>query len=71
MDFCKRSNFVEQRVGTIYGWHRRFCLWVPRGRGTPDNPGLVLALDRGGSCCGITYRIFELKKAIVFPRGEV
>ncbi len=49
--------FVEQRVGTIYGWHRRFCIWVPRGRGTPDNPGLVLALDRGGSCRGIAYRI--------------
>jgi cation transport protein ChaC len=50
-------KFVEQRVGTIYGWHRRFCLWVPQGRGTPDNPGLVLGLDRGGSCCGIAYRI--------------
>jgi glutathione-specific gamma-glutamylcyclotransferase len=50
-------NFVEQRVGTIHGWHRRFCLWVPQGRGTPDNPGLVLGLDRGGSCRGIAYRI--------------
>lgn len=50
-------NFVEQRIGTIYGWHRRFCLWVPQGRGTPDNPGLVLGLDRGGSCRGIAYRI--------------
>jgi cation transport protein ChaC len=50
-------RFVEQRVGTIYGWHRRFCLWVPQGRGTPDNPGLVLGLDYGGSCRGIVYRI--------------
>jgi cation transport protein ChaC len=50
-------NFVEQRIGTIHGWHRRFCLWVPQGRGTPDNPGLVLGLDRGGSCRGIVYRI--------------
>jgi glutathione-specific gamma-glutamylcyclotransferase len=50
-------KFVEQRIGTIYGWHRRFCLWVPQGRGTPDNPGLVLGLDRGGSCSGIAYRI--------------
>ncbi|HEY9671983.1 MAG TPA: gamma-glutamylcyclotransferase [Waterburya sp.] len=50
-------KFVEQRVGTIHGWHRRFCLWVPRGRGTPDNPGLVLGLDKGGSCRGIVYRI--------------
>jgi cation transport protein ChaC len=50
-------KFAEQRIGIIYGWHRRFCLWVPQGRGTPDNPGLVLGLDRGGSCRGIAYRI--------------
>ncbi len=50
-------HFVEHRIGTIYGWHRRFCLWTPLGRGTPDNPGLVLGLDRGGSCRGIAYRI--------------
>ena len=43
--------------GLIHGWHRSFCLWTPVGRGTPDNPGLVLALDRGGSCRGIAYRI--------------
>ena len=50
-------RFAEQRVGTIYGWHRRFCLWAPIGRGTPENPGLVLGLDKGGSCRGIVYRI--------------
>lgn len=38
-------KFVEHRSGKIYGWHRRFCLWTPWGRGTPDNPGLVLGLD--------------------------
>lgn len=48
---------VEHRVGTIHGWHRRFCLWTPLGRGTPDNPGLVLGLDKGGSCRGVAYRI--------------
>lgn len=50
-------KFAERRIGTIYGLHRRFCLWAPLGRGTPDNPGLVLGLDRGGSCRGIAYRI--------------
>jgi cation transport protein ChaC len=50
-------KFVEQRVGKIYGWHRCFCLWVPQGRGTPDNRGLVLGLDSGGSCRGVAYRI--------------
>lgn len=50
-------RFVERRIGTVYGFHRQFCLWTPFGRGTPDNPGLVLGLDRGGSCRGIVYRI--------------
>jgi cation transport protein ChaC len=50
-------NFVERRVAKIYGLHRRFCLSTPLGRGTPDNPGLLLGLDRGGSCRGIVYRI--------------
>ena len=50
-------KFVDRRVGSVYGFHRRFCLWTPLGRGTPDNPGLVLGLDRGGSCRGIVFRI--------------
>lgn len=40
-----------------FGWRRSFCLWLTRWRGTPDRPGLMLALDRGGSCRGIAYRI--------------
>lgn len=50
-------RFADRRVGTIHGLHRRFCLWTPLGRGTPDHPGLVLGLDRGGRCRGIVYRI--------------
>jgi cation transport protein ChaC len=50
-------HFVERRIGTIHGWHRRFCLWTTLGRGSPDCPGLMLGLDRGGSCRGIVLRI--------------
>jgi cation transport protein ChaC len=50
-------QFAERQTGIIHGYHRRFCLWTPLGRGTPDNPGLVLGLDHGGSCKGIIYRI--------------
>jgi cation transport protein ChaC len=50
-------KFDERFVGKVYGFHRRFCLWTPLGRGTPDNPGLVLGLDHGGSCRGVVYRI--------------
>jgi cation transport protein ChaC len=50
-------KFVEARVVKLCGWHRQFCLWATVGRGTPDNPGLILGLDRGGSCRGVAYRI--------------
>ena len=50
-------EFAERRAGVVRGWHRRFCLWLHIGRGSPDNPGLMLALDRGGSCVGMLFRI--------------
>lgn len=37
------------------GWHRSFCFRAPRFRGTIDFPGLMMALDRGGSCRGVLY----------------
>jgi len=50
-------DFAEQRVATIYGFHRSYCLWLHSGRGSPEHPGLMLALDRGGSCRGLAFRI--------------
>ena len=50
-------EFAESRPGLVNGWHRRFCLWLHMGRGSPDNPGLMLALDRGGRCAGLLFRI--------------
>jgi cation transport protein ChaC len=49
--------FAESRVGVLHGWHRRFCLWLEMGRGSPAHPGLMLALDRGGTCRGVAFRI--------------
>src|SRR4051794_13804408 len=48
---------AERRIATVRGWHRRFCLWQWRFRGTRDCPGVMLALDRGGSCVGIVYKV--------------
>lgn len=55
-------EYSQRVAGRVYGFHRSFCLWSRLNRGTPENPGLVLALESGGSCHGFAYRI---------PRGCV
>ena len=50
---------VEHRIGRVHGWHRSFCLHLTRWRGTPEEPGLMLALDRGGACNGVLFRLEE------------
>lgn len=50
-------DFVEQRIGRVHGYHRRYCIISQTGRGSPDRPGMMLGLDRGGSCHGVVYRI--------------
>jgi cation transport protein ChaC len=50
---------TERRVARIEGWHRAFCLSARLGRGSIDNPGLVLGLEPGGSCLGVALRIAE------------
>ncbi len=48
---------AEMRPATLRGLHRRFCLWSLASRGTPQAPGLVLGLDRGGMCRGVALRL--------------
>ena len=50
-------HYAERRPAMIRGWHRAFCLATRAGRGTPDNPGLVLGLDQGGACQGVAFRM--------------
>ena len=52
-------HFLESRPAIVQGWHRAFCLSVVVGRGTPENPGLMLGLQPGGSCAGVAFRIGE------------
>jgi cation transport protein ChaC len=54
-------HVIERRLAGIQGWHRSFCLSTIAGRGTPDEPGLVLGLDRGGACRGAALRIEEAR----------
>lgn len=50
-------HFVERRSARIHGYHRQFCLWARAGRGSPARPGLMLALEPGGSCHGVAFRL--------------
>lgn len=50
-------EYAEKRWARVRGWHRGFYIWSKVNRGTPEKPGLVLALDKGGSCHGIAYRL--------------
>jgi cation transport protein ChaC len=49
--------FTHFTRAVAHGWHRSFCLELWSWRGTPEQPGLMMALDRGGSCHGIAYRL--------------
>ena len=48
---------TERRPAKLLGYHRGFYLYSRINRGTYDKPGLVLGLDRGGSCSGVAFRI--------------
>ena len=49
--------FNEAQPAKLYGWHRSMCVLSTHYRGHPTKPGLVLGLDRGGSCLGLAYAI--------------
>ena len=50
-------RYLEAVTGRLHGFHRRLCVWSHVYRGSSRNPGLVLGLDRGGSCRGLAYRV--------------
>jgi cation transport protein ChaC len=50
-------SYAETEAAVLRGYHRSFCLYSYDYRGTPAQPGLVLGLDRGGSCRGMAFRL--------------
>jgi cation transport protein ChaC len=54
-----RPGFAYTRrcKATLRGWRRSLCVYSHVYRGSPERPGLVLGLDRGGACPGVAFQI--------------
>ena len=50
-------DYIRSAPALVRGYHRSLCVYSYVHRGTPEQPGLVLVLDRGGSCHGLGFEI--------------
>jgi len=55
-------DFSRAELGRVHGYHRAFCITSVQYRGTPQSPGVVLGLERGGSCVGVAYHLVHASR---------
>jgi cation transport protein ChaC len=55
---------AHTQAARVFGYHRDLCMRSVAYRGTEKTPGLVFALDRGGSCRGVVYQITKGQEQI-------
>lgn len=55
----------RREIARATGYARSFCMLSIHHRGTPEEPGLVLALDAaaGASCLGVAFEVPEVTRA--------
>jgi len=65
-------DVLERVPARLMGLHRALCVFSFVHRGTPERPGLVLGLDRGGMCRGVAFRVAAAarEKTIAYLRGR-
>ncbi|HWG04325.1 MAG TPA: gamma-glutamylcyclotransferase [Beijerinckiaceae bacterium] len=55
-------DFEERTLATIWGYRRALCVYSHVHRGSPERPGLVVGLDRGGACRGVAFRVAAARR---------
>ncbi len=68
-------HLVDRRDVRLFGYHRSFCLRTYMGRGSVDQPGLVLGLETSGSCSGQALKVdprhLEEELSVIWSREMV